>query len=148
VGDGFFWTALRPFFGALAALGALLLGWPAIVVALVVFNAIHLGLRIWLFRAGYRKGDAVVADIGRLHLPILADRLRAAGAGLCGVAAAVIVARSVDSSGALAGALACAAAALGYAALARGARLLPTAYAAALFGAAAGAVVGRLHGSS
>jgi PTS system mannose-specific IID component len=148
LGDGFFWTALRPFFGALAAVGALLLGWPAIVAALVAYNAIHLWLRIRLFRAGYEKGDAVVAEIGRLRLPVLADRLRASGAALCGVAAAVVVARSAASAGAGAGVLAAAAAVLGYAALARGARLLPTAYAAALFGAVAAAVVGRLQGSS
>jgi PTS system mannose-specific IID component len=148
LGDGFFWTALRPFFGALAAVGVLLVGWPAIVAVLVVYNAIHLWLRIRLFRAGYEKGDAVVAEIGRLKLPVLADRLRASGAALCGVAAAVVVARSAAASGVAAGALAAAAAALGYAALARGARLLPTAYVAALFGAAAAAVVGRLHGSS
>jgi mannose PTS system EIID component len=148
LGDGFFWTALRPFFGALAAVGALLVGWPAIVAVLVVYNAIHLGLRIRLFRAGYEKGDAVVSDIGRLRLPVLADRLRASGAGLCGVAAALVVARSAAISGAAAGALAVASAGLGYAALARGARLLPAAYVAALFGAIAAAVVGRLHGSS
>ncbi len=148
VGDGFFWTALRPFFGALAALGALLAGWPAIVAAVVVYNAIHLALRIRLFRAGYEKGDAVVADISRLGLPVAADRLRAAGAALCGVAAAIVIARGAAVSGPAAGALAAAAAIAGYAALARGARLLPTAYAAALFGAAAAVVVGRLHGSS
>jgi len=155
VGDGFFWTALRPFFGALAAVGALLFGWPAIAVALVVYNAIHLALRIRLFRAGYEKGDAVVAEIARLGLLVAADRLRASGAALCGVAAAVFVARSATLtsaspgalSGASAGVLAVVAAGLGYGALARGARLLPAAYAAALFGAAAAAVVGRLHGS-
>ena len=148
LGDGFFWTALRPFFGALAALGALLLGWPAIVVTIVVYNAIHLALRIRLFRAGYEKGDAIVAEIARLGLPVAADRLRAAGAAVCGVAAAVVVARSAALSGAAAGVLAAVVAALGYAALARGARLLPTAYAAALFGVAAAVAVGRLHGSS
>jgi len=147
VGDGFFWTALRPFFGALAAVGALLFGWAAIVAILIFYNAIHLALRIRLFRAGYEKGDAVVAEIARLGLPVAADRLRGAGAALCGVAAAVIVARSAALAGLAAGALAAVAAALGYAALARGARLLPTAYAAALFGAAAAAVVGSFHGS-
>jgi PTS system mannose-specific IID component len=148
VGDGFFWTALRPFFGAVAALGALLLGWPAIVASILLFNAVHLALRSWLFRVGYAKGDAVVAEIARLGLPVVADRLRASGAAVCGVAAAVVVARGAALSGGAAGVLAAVAAALGYAALARGARLLPTAYAAALFGAAAGAVVGHLHGSS
>jgi PTS system mannose-specific IID component len=147
IGDGFFWTALRPFFGALAALGALAVGWPAILAAIVLYNAIHLGLRIWLFRAGYQKGDAVVAEIARLSLPLAADRLRAAGAALCGISAAAVIAGATGAGGPRAGALAAVVTIAGFAALARGARLLPTAYAAALFGAAAAAVAGHLHGS-
>jgi mannose PTS system EIID component len=148
LGDGFFWTALRPFFGAAAALGALLVGWPAIVGAIVVYNAIHLALRIRLFRAGYLKGDAIVGDISRLGLPSSADRLRAAGAAVCGVAAGVVVLRSAAVSGGAIAVLAVVAAAAGYAALARGARLLPAAYVAVLAGIGAAVVVGRLHGSS
>jgi PTS system mannose-specific IID component len=147
LGDGFFWTALRPLFGAASAVGALLLGWPAIVAALALYNAIHLALRIRLFWSGYTKGDALVADVARLDLPVVADRLRAAGAALCGVAAAILVARGATLSGAPAGILAAVAAALGYAALARGARLLPTAYVAALLGAGAALVAGHLGGS-
>jgi PTS system mannose-specific IID component len=148
LGDGFFWTALRPFFGGLAALLALVLGGAGIVLAVGAYNVIHLFLRVRLFRAGYEKGDAIVAEIARLNLPVAADRLRAAGAALCGFAAAIVAARAVTTSGLAAGASAAVAAGAGYAALARGARLLPTAYAAALFGAAAAVVVGRLHGSS
>ncbi len=144
VGDGFFWTALRPFFGALSAVGALLFGWRAIVAALAVYNAIHLALRIHLFWAGYRKGDALVDDVARLGLPVVADRLRAAGAAICGVAAAILVARGSASSGASTGALAVLAAGAGYFALARGARLLPTAYLAVLFGIGAALVAGHL----
>lgn len=148
LGDGFFWTALRPFFGAVAAVGALLFGWPAILGAIVVYNAIHLVLRIGLFRAGYLKGDAIVGDISKLGLPAAADRLRAAGAALCGVAAGVVVLRSAALEGGAAGAFAALAAGFGYAALARGARLLPTAYVAALAGIGAAVVAGRLHGTS
>ncbi len=147
VGDGFFWTALRPFFGAASAVGALLFGWSAIVAGLVLYNAIHLALRIRLFWAGYTKGDALVADVARLDLPVVADRLRGAGAALCGVAAAIVVVRSSTLSGAASGPLAAAAAALGYVALARGARLLPTAYVAVLLGVGAALVAGRLGGS-
>ncbi len=148
VGDGFFWTALRPFFGALAALGALLLGARAIVAALVAYNVIHLSLRIGLFRAGYVRGDRLVVTIGRLSLPALADRLRAAGAGLCGASAAVFVLRAGVVSGPFAAALVALAAGAGYAARARGARLLPTAYVATLMGFGAALLLGHLHGSS
>jgi PTS system mannose-specific IID component len=147
LGDGFFWTALRPFFGAVAAVGALLGGWRAIVAALAVYNVIHLAFRLGLFRDAYEKGDAIVGDISRLALPVAADRLRSAGAALCGIAAALFVARAAALAGGPGGALALAAAALGYAALARGARLLPTAYAAALAGVGAAILYGRLHGS-
>ncbi len=147
IGDGFFWTALRPFFGALAALGALLFGWPAVVLALTIYNAIHLVLRIGLFRAGYSQGDAIVGAIARFSLPAVADRLRLAGAVLCGLSAATVGARAhaLTHSGAVP--VAVAAAALGYLALARGVRLLPALYAAILAGAGAAIAASRFHGS-
>jgi PTS system mannose-specific IID component len=148
LGDGFFWTALRPFCGALGAVGALLAGAAGVLAALVVYNAVHLAIRAGLFRVGYRGGDAVVPAIARLGLPLVADRLRAAGAALCGVAAAIVVLRSGGAAGAAAGIFAALAAGAGYAALARGARLLPTAYVAALAGIGAAAVAGHFHWSS
>jgi PTS system mannose-specific IID component len=146
VGDGFFWTGLRPFFGALSALGALLFGWPAVVVALTIYNAIHLAFRIGLFRAGYRQGDAVVGAVARLSLPVAAERLRLAGAGLCGACAAAVAVRGGAAHDLGAVAVACLAALLGYAALARGARLLPATYAAIMAGAGAALLAGRLQG--
>jgi PTS system mannose-specific IID component len=145
VGDGFFWTALRPFFGAVAALGALLVGWPAVVVALLVYNAIHVALRVRLFLAGYRAGDQVVGEIARLSLPRLASRLRAAGAALCGLAVAVVALRAaaVDTGSAAVAALAAAA---GYLALDRGVRLLPAAYGAVLLAVGAAVAAARLAG--
>ncbi|MGC4001276.1 MAG: PTS system mannose/fructose/sorbose family transporter subunit IID [Anaeromyxobacter sp.] len=152
IGDGFFWTALRPFFGALAALGALLLGGWAIVAALVLYNVISFALRIGLFRAGYREGDRLVQVIGRLSLPAVADRLRTAGAALAGVAAAVFALRGpaalpagLAPEGA---ALAVAAAVLGYVALARGARLMPTAYLATLAAATVAFLAVLLQGAA
>ncbi len=150
VGDGFFWTALRPFFGAVAAVGALTTGWPAVVAALVAYNAIHVALRWGLFRAGYEKGDGVVADIARLSLPRLADRLRLLGALLCGAAAGLLALSAGAGPAATGGAAAVlAGAALGYLALARGAPLLPLAYLGVLVTAvAAAALGGRWNGGS
>jgi PTS system mannose-specific IID component len=132
VGDGFFWTALRPFFGAVAAVGALVEGWPAVVAALIVYNLIHLALRWGLFRRGYENGDGVLADIARLSLPRLADKLRLLGAVLCGLAVGLLAARASGGAAGGGGAVAVAAGAgLGYAALLRGAPLIPVAYAGA-----------------
>jgi PTS system mannose-specific IID component len=147
VGDGFFWTALRPFFGALAALGALLAGWPAVVAAVVLYNLVHVGLRAVLFRAGYREGDAVVGLISRLALPTMADRLRAAGVALCGAAAAAVALQAGavvvgTGTGTAAALVVAAAAGAGYLALAKGAPLFPLAYLAALLGTVAAALTG------
>ncbi len=143
IGDGFFWTALRPFFGALGAVLALVpwLGLPAIVAVIAVYNLIHLTLRIALFRAGYAKGDALVPLLARLALPVVADRLRTGGAVLAGVAAGMLILRAGTFggvSGPIAGRvslLTAVVAIAGYAALAMGARLLPTLYTAAAAGA-------------
>jgi PTS system mannose-specific IID component len=147
LGDGFFWTALRPFFGALAAAGALAFGWPAVVLSLTIYNVIHLTLRIGMFRAGYLQGDAVVATIARLSLPVAADRLRHAAAVACGLAAALVVLAGARDAGPLAAALAVAALGAGYLALLQGAELLPAAYAAVLTGAAVSLAAARLTGS-
>jgi len=150
VGDGFFWTALRPFFGAAAAAGAIWLGWPAVVGALMVYNLIHVALRWGLFRAGYEKGDGVVADIARLALPKLADRLRLLGAALCGLAAGLLALQAGASAAGGWGALVAVAVAAGggYLALSRGAPLLPAAYAAALAAAVVAMLVGHGTGST
>jgi PTS system mannose-specific IID component len=153
IGDGFFWTALRPFFGALGAVGALLLGLPAVVAVVVLYNAIHLTLRISLFHAGYAKGDALVPLLARLALPVVADRLRTAGAVLAGVAAGVLVLRAGGLTGVaapvagLVALLTAIVAVAGYAALARGARLFPTLYVAAAAGAGAALLLAHLPGS-
>lgn len=151
VGDGFFWTALRPFFGAVAAVGALTTGWPAVVAAIVLYNAVHVALRWGLFRAGYEKGDGLVADIARLALPRQADRLRLLGALLCGVAAGLLALGAGAGPGQAAGAAAVlGGATLGWLALARGVPLLPLAYLSALVTAAAAVVAmgGRWNGGS
>ncbi len=147
IGDGFFWTALRPFFGALAALGALTFGWPAIVAALTLYNAIHLTLRIRLFRAGYLQGDAVVGEIARMSLPLTADRLRSLGTVLCGLAAGLVAFQGAGRVGPAAAWVGLGAAVLGYLGISRGARPLPAAYLAALAGAGAAVAAGLWNGS-
>ncbi len=145
IGDGFFWTALRPACGALAAAGALVVGWPAVVIALLVYNVVHLALRIGLFKAGYRTGDGVVDAVARLSLPIAADRLRVVAAVLCGLCAAAFAAQSALPRTGAAG-LVFVAAAGGWWLLGRGLRLLTTTYAAIMAGAGAALIVGWLSG--
>jgi PTS system mannose-specific IID component len=146
IGDGFFWAGLRPFFGALAAVGALLLGWPALVAALLLYNALQLWFRWTLFRAGYRAGDAVVLRLASLSLPAWAERLRDGGAVLAGVGAGILALLATGRLGVAAGAVTIAAAAAGVAALWLRARLLPAAYVALALGTAAGVLAVRFPG--
>jgi mannose PTS system EIID component len=146
VGDGFFWSGLRPFFGALAAVGTLALGWPALVAALVLYNAFHLWLRWTLFRAGYRSGDEVVVRLAALSLPAWASRLRDWGAVLCGVAAGAGALSAAGRISTWAGVLVIAAAVAGIVALGLRARLLPTAYAVMAAGSAVGAATQVFRG--
>jgi PTS system mannose-specific IID component len=146
VGDGFFWAGLRPFFGALAAVGTLALGWPALVAAILVYNALHLWLRWTLFRAGYRAGDEVVLRLASLSLPAWAGRLRSGGVALAGVGAGLLALLAAGRLGPAGGAATLVAAAAGTVALRRRARLLPTAYVALAAGTVAGILVGRLPG--
>jgi PTS system mannose-specific IID component len=97
-----------------------------------------------MFRAGYLQGDAIVGAIARLSLPVAADRLRLGAAALCGVAAAIAVLVGALTGGRVPAILAALGAVLGFAALARGARLLPAAYAAILLGAGAAFAAARL----
>jgi PTS system mannose-specific IID component len=146
VGDGFFWTALRPFAGALAAAGALLVGWPAVAAAVLLYNGVALSLRVRLFRQGYLSGDAVVEAIGRLRLPRLAGALRLGAAALCGLAAALVVRRAGASFGPEGWILAAGATAAGERALARGASLLPAASASLVGGLLLGILSSRWQG--
>ena len=141
VGDGFFWAGLRPFFGALAAAGTLALGWPALVVAVLAYNAFHLRLRWTLFRAGYRSGDAVVQRLASLSLPAWAARLRDAGTVLVGVGGGLLVLAAARRGGAGEALVTVAAAAAAVLALSLRARLLPLAYAAIAAGTATGFAV-------
>lgn len=62
LGDGVVWCRWRPFcvLVALAAwLGAGVSAWGAVFLFLGIYNAGHLGLRVWAFQAGWRRGLGV-----------------------------------------------------------------------------------------
>jgi len=146
VGDGFFWAGLRPFFGALAAVGTLAVGWPALVAALLAYNVLHLWLRWTLFRAGYRAGDEVVLRLASLSLPAWAGRLRNGGVALAGVGLGILALLATGRLGLAAGAVTLTAGAAGMVALRGRARLLPTAYVAMALGTVAGILATRSPG--
>jgi PTS system mannose-specific IID component len=90
IGDAFFWNALRPACALLAALTAPTLGLGAIAVFLALYNVVHLSVRVWLFRVGYREAEGLVAKVGRAQFPVGTVFLRRAAAALAGAVAAQI----------------------------------------------------------
>lgn len=113
IGDAFFWNALRPACALLAALTAPTLGLGAVAVFLVLYNAVHLWVRIWLFTVGYRQAERLVESVGQARFPVGTLFLRRAAAALAGAVTAqlaILVGRQggpLAFAGAGAAALAC-----------------------------------------
>jgi PTS system mannose-specific IID component len=88
LGDGFFWLALRPTTALIACATEPFLGLGCIAVFLVLYNAVHIAARIWLFTTGYGRGEGVVDAVGRAHFSSATPMLKACGAVLAGGLAA------------------------------------------------------------
>jgi mannose PTS system EIID component len=78
LGDSLVWAAWLPGVSmlALAMWWMGLPGWVAVVTFLVLYNAGHLGLRIWGFRSGLREGRAVARALSSANLVNITERLR------------------------------------------------------------------------
>ena len=88
LGDGFFWLALRPAAALLAAATEPFLGMGCVLVFLVLYNAVHLPVRLWLFATGYLRAEGVVDAVARAHMSSGTPFLKACGAALAGAVAA------------------------------------------------------------
>ncbi len=77
LGDQLVWARWRPLLALLAVL-LFLMGaawWVAVAVFLVAYNALHLSLRIWGLRVGWREGREVGRALVSSPLRRLPDRL-------------------------------------------------------------------------
>lgn len=102
LGDALVWAAWLPGVSVFA-LTLYWLGvpeWLAAATFLVVYNAGHVGLRLWGFRMGLRDGRGVGRRLQEANLPLWTGRVRAVTALLLGVLAGALLA----GRGALAGA--------------------------------------------
>ena len=88
LGDGFFWLALRPVAALAAAATQPILGMGCVAVFLVLYNAVHLPVRLWLFTTGYLRAEGVVEAVARAHMSSGTPFLKACGAALAGAVAA------------------------------------------------------------
>jgi PTS system mannose-specific IID component len=94
LGDALVWASWLPAV-SVAALSLIWLGAPGWVAALAflgVYNAGHIGLRAWGFRAGLQEGSGVGRRLSDASLGVWAERVRAASAGLLGLLVGVVLA--------------------------------------------------------
>jgi mannose PTS system EIID component len=87
IGDSFFWGALRPFAGISAFCLAIMNMVLAPLVLLVLYNPVHLWVRIRGFITGWRQGQNAIDFIRRLDLPEMSRRIRWCSTILLAVAA-------------------------------------------------------------
>jgi mannose PTS system EIID component len=86
IGDPFFWGSLRPFSGIAAVCLAIKGVFFAPLLFLVLYNPIHLWVRIRGFITGWQQGKNAVEFIRRLELPSLSGRIRWCSTLLLGIA--------------------------------------------------------------
>ncbi len=92
LGDTFFWAGLRPSAAALAVLLVPFLGAWAILALFLMYNIVHLGVRLHLFVSGLRLGDGILEAMAAMRLAKRAARIKQVAAGLVGLAAVALVA--------------------------------------------------------
>lgn len=87
LGDRLVWASWLP----AASITALVMiwlgvpGWTAVLTFLLVYNAGHVALRIWGFRAGLREGQGVARVLSRARLGRWTERLRSVATVLLGL---------------------------------------------------------------
>jgi mannose PTS system EIID component len=95
LGDGLIWASWRPACMVVALLVAVLgvgAGW-VVAGVLALYNAVHLGIRIWGLRAGWEHGLHVGRALGAARLPLWAERIGRAGVLFLGVLLGLVLVR-------------------------------------------------------
>ncbi|MFP2930461.1 PTS system mannose/fructose/sorbose family transporter subunit IID [Pyxidicoccus sp. 3LG] len=143
LGDGFFWLSLKPAAGAVSAAMVPLLGVWAVPLFLVLYNLVHVLLRVRLYWLGLSLGDRLVEAVARANLPARGAKLRAVAAvSAGGMAAWLAISFGTNAGGAYAPVLAAGCLALGVASYVLVSRRVPNyvvLYLAAGLACAAGA---------
>lgn len=93
LGDRLIWSTWRPLCLLGALLGIVLGAPPAPVVAgvFLVYNGLHIFLRVWGLRVGLAHGAEVAPALGAARLPARSERLAALGVLILGVLAGLAV---------------------------------------------------------
>ena len=93
LGDRLIWSTWRPLCLLGALLGVVLGAPPVPVVAgvLLVYNGLHIFLRVWGLRVGLTHGTDLAPALGAARLPARSERLAAPGVLILGILAGLAV---------------------------------------------------------
>ncbi len=97
IGDGFFWNGLLPALAVVGTFGALRGSLAGAVIFWIMFNMVHVVIRVGGFWQGYRRGLDVARALDRWQLPAVSFRIRYFTAGALGVLSAWILAPLIGS---------------------------------------------------
>ncbi len=90
MGDSLFWGSLKPLAGTVGVLAAMTGSLYAGLVLLLIYNPLHLWVRIKGFAEGYRKGKDGIDFIRSMNLPRISGQIRWISVVLLGVLAWVV----------------------------------------------------------
>lgn len=90
LGDSFFWGAMKPLAAVFSVLLALQEYLLAPLAMLLLYNPVHLWVRVWGFVEGYRRGKEGIDFIRYLELPRLTGRIRWISLSGLGAMAAIL----------------------------------------------------------
>jgi len=65
VGDTLFWRSWRPLCGVLGAVLSILFGWPGAVIYLIMYNTLHIYVRVTGIFRGYSRERQSIGDLHR-----------------------------------------------------------------------------------
>jgi mannose PTS system EIID component len=85
VGDQLFWSRLKPLSSAVAVGIALLYGWIAVPVFLILYNTPHFVIRIQGMKKGYAQGFDVTAILAKRRFKNISTALSIVGLALTGI---------------------------------------------------------------
>ena len=85
IGDEFFWKRVKPLAAALGVLFAVTIGWLAVPIFLIVYNAPHLRARFEGLLFGYRKGFDIVRYLSMRRLQKYQELLSVVGSLVTGI---------------------------------------------------------------
>lgn len=91
IGDRLFWSGIKPMAAGIGVWLAIVFGWIALPVFLILYNVPHIYIRIRGINLGYKKGFDIISDLSMRKFQLWFDVVETTGIVVAGMAAIVSV---------------------------------------------------------